>query len=199
MRALRRQFRRLPHPWQVGLEWLGTIGFAVALVLTIKVEVANPYRIPSASMEPTLRCARPADGCSARFSDRVIANRFIYRFREPRRGEEVVFDAPELAAVRCSQGGTYVKRIVGLPGEIVSERNGIVFVDGKRLAEPYLDAARRDHQTRTWRKVPRDHYFMLGDNRARSCDSRIWGPVPRERLIGPVIARYWPPDRLSIG
>jgi hypothetical protein len=111
---------RVPEPWRSILDWTFSIVVAVVVVLAVKVEVANPYRVPSASMEPTLHCARPADGCLAAHSDRVVANRFIYRFRDPKRGEIVVFDAPAKTIQACAEGGTFVKRIVGLPGEVVS-------------------------------------------------------------------------------
>jgi signal peptidase I len=198
MRApLYRLTQRMPRPVRIAVDWLVTIGVAVAVVLTIKVEVANPYRIPSASMEPTLRCAKPAAGCDATFSDRVIANRLAYRFRDPHRGDIVVFNAPATAAQQCTEGGTYVKRIVGLPGEVVSERTGEVYIDGKLLKEPYVDQQRRDSMTKTWPRVPPDDYFVMGDNRAASCDSRAWGPVPRKNLIGPVLLTYWPLNRIS--
>jgi signal peptidase I len=189
--------QRLPRPVRIALDWIVTIGVAVAVVLTVKVEVANPYRIPSASMEPTLQCARPAPGCDGSFSDRVIANRLAYRFHDPHRGDIVVFNAPLAAKQHCSEGGTFVKRIVGLPGEVVSERAGIVYIDGKPLHEPYVDPRRRDSETQTWPRVPKDEYFVMGDNRASSCDSREWGPVPRKNLIGPVLLTYWPPNRIS--
>src|SRR5256714_15252893 len=80
---LDRLTQRLPHPARVAIDWIVTLGIAVAVVLTVKVEVANPYRIPSASMEPTLRCARPAAGCDASFSERVIANPLAHRLHEP--------------------------------------------------------------------------------------------------------------------
>ena len=194
---LDRLTQRLPHPARVALDWIVTLAVAVVVVLTVKVEVANPYRIPSASMEPTLRCARPTAGCDGTFSDRVIANRLAYRFRDPHRGDIVVFDAPSTAARECSEGGTFVKRIVGLPGELVSERQGHVFIDGKALREPYVDPGRRDAMTRTWPRVPSDEYFVMGDNRSASCDSRTWGPVPRKNLIGPVLLTYWPLNRIS--
>src|SRR5919201_2126448 len=134
---LDRLTQRLPNSARVAIDWIVTLGIAVAVVLTVKVEVANPYRIPSASMEPTLRCARPAAGCDASFSDRVIANRLAYRFHDPRRGDIVFFDAPPAAKQQCTEGGTFVKRIIGLPGEVVSERTGYVSIDGKPLKEPY--------------------------------------------------------------
>jgi signal peptidase I len=194
---LDRLTQRLPHPARIAIDWIVTLGIAVAVVLTVKVEVANPYRIPSASMEPTLRCARPTAGCDATFSDRVIANRLAYRFHDPHRGDIVVFDAPAAAKRECSEGGTFVKRIVGLPGEVVSERGGRVYVDGKQLDESYVDSRRRDAMTRTWPRVPSGEYFVMGDNRVASCDSRTWGPVPRKNLIGPVLLTYWPLNRIS--
>jgi signal peptidase I len=194
---LDRLTQRLPNPVRVAIDWIVTLGIAIAVVLTVKVEVANPYRIPSASMEPTLQCARPAAGCDGTFSDRVIANRLAYRFHDPRRGDIVVFTAPPAAKQQCSEGGTFVKRIVGLPGEVVSERGGTVYIDGRELKEPYVDQSRRDTITKTWPRVPANGYFMMGDNRAASCDSRMWGPVPRKNLIGPVLLTYWPLNRIS--
>jgi signal peptidase I len=189
--------QNLPHPARVAVDWILTLAIAVAVVLTVKVEVANPYRIPSSSMEPTLQCAKPASGCEARFSDRVIANRLAYRFRDPHRGEIVVFTAPPAAASRCSEGGTFVKRLIGLPGEVVSERGGYVYVDGRKLDEPYIQQSRRDRETQSWPRIPKGQYFMMGDNRVDSCDSRQWGTVPRENLVGPVLVTYWPLDRLT--
>ena len=79
----------------------------------------------------------------------------------------------------------------------MSERDGSVYVDGKRLDEPYVQTSRRDHETQSWPRIPKGEYFMMGDNRADSCDSRQWGPVPRANLIGPVLMTYWPLNRLS--
>ncbi len=189
---------RLPHRWRVAVDWIVTIVGAVAIVLAVKAWVVNPYRIPSSSMEPTLHCAEPADGCLARFSDRVLANRLLYRFRSPRRGDVVVFETPPEAQARCGAGGTFVKRLIVLPGERWEMRNGFVYIDGKRLVEPYLNAAQRGTDTRPPSRVPPGHYVMLGDNRTHSCDSRVWGPVAREKLIGKVFAVYWPPTRISV-
>jgi signal peptidase I len=187
----------MPRGYRVLIDWLVTVAIALAVVLFVKTEVANPYRIPSSSMEPTLHCARPSPGCEAGLSDRVLANRFIYRFRDPRRGEIVVFRAPEEAARLCQGGGVYVKRLIGLPGDTVSERDGIVYVDGRALSEPYVAPQDRDARTADFGRVPPGHYFFMGDNRLASCDSRTWGTVPRDALIGPVFATYWPPQRLG--
>jgi signal peptidase I len=180
---------RLPPPVATAVDWLATIALAVLAVLFVKVEVANPYRIPSPSMEPI-------EGCQGRFSDRVVANRFIYRFRDPKRGEIVVFETPATANA-CGESGTFVKRIVGLPGEVLSIRDGVVYVNGVRLEESYVEPALRDDQTKTWKPIPEDEYFVMGDNRAASCDSRVWGTVPRDDLIGPIFLTYWPPNRLG--
>jgi signal peptidase I len=188
----------LPHGWRVTIDWLVTIVGAIAIVLAIKAWVVNPYRIPSSSMEPTLHCARPGGECEAGFSDRVLACRFCYRFWSPKRRDIIVFHTPPLASVRCGAGGTFVKRLIGLPGEIWEERGGYVYINGKRLDEPYIKAARRDSRTISPIRIAPKHYFMMGDNRISSCDSRAWGTVPRGNLIGKVFATYWPPGRITI-
>jgi signal peptidase I len=192
---------RLPRRVRIAVDWIVTIVGAIAIVLAIKAWVVNPYRIPSSSMEPTLHCARPAPGCEARFSDRVLANRFIYHFRDPQRGDVIVFETPPAAKAKCGAGGTFVKRIIGLPGERVQIRlrrgAGYVYIDGKRLDEPYIQKDRRDIGPAETYRVPLGHYFVMGDNRAQSCDSRVWGSVPRNNVIGKVFMTYWPPQRIS--
>jgi signal peptidase I len=195
--------RGLPDWLRVTIDWAVTIIGAVAVVLLVKAYVVNPYRIPSASMEPTLHCARPEAGCEARFSDRVLANRFIYRLRDPRRGEIVVFKVPKAAELRCGQGGTFVKRVIGLPGETLQVRveagKGYVYINGKKLEESYILPDRRSPASKFGPvKIGTDQYFMMGDNRGSSCDSRIWGTVPRANLIGKVFATYWPPNRIGL-
>ena len=193
----------LPREWRIAIDWAVTILGAVVIVLAIKAYVVNPYRIPSSSMEPTLHCARPLSGCMARFSDRVLANRFIYHFRDPQRGEIVVFKTPPRAQVACTHaaggggGDTFVKRLIALPGDRWREQDGYIYINGARLNEPYIEASRRDAQTIPEKTVPKDQYVMLGDNRSSSCDSRSWGTVPRKNLIGPVFATYWPPRRIG--
>ncbi len=200
MKVLDRRLSRIPQPWRTIVDWSVTIALAAAFVLAFQAEVAKPYRIPTSSMEPTLHCAKPGDFCEGRFDDRVVANRLAYRFGDPKRGQIVVFTAPATAE-RCGRqdgGSTFVKRIVGLPGETVSERDGLIHIDGRRLVEPYVDAVHRGHTSGSWPRLAPGHYFVMGDNRINSCDSRTWGSVPRASLIGPVILTYWPPNSLSL-
>jgi signal peptidase I len=195
--------RGLPDPARITIDWIVTIAGAIAIVLIVKAFVVNPYRIPSSSMEPTLHCARSEPGCEAGISDRVLANRFLYRLRDPRRGEIIVFKTPPAARIKCGAGGTFVKRLIGLPGDTLELKlrkgNGYVYINGKPLKEPYIQDSRRAAvQGFGPVKIAPGHYFMMGDNRSQSCDSRMWGTVPRKNLIGKVFATYWPPNRISL-
>ena len=202
---LERLFPNLSRGQRTAIDWIVTLILAVAIVLGLKAWVVNPYRIPSSSMEPTLHCARPEVGCEASSSDRILANRFIYHFRKPKRGEIVVFNPPRRASFVCpGGGGVYVKRIIGVPGDRWEERKGFVYVDGRRLDEPYITAARRDERSVTLTQlrpgiatIPDDEYIMMGDNRKQSCDSRDWGLVPRKSIVGEVFLTYWPLGRLA--
>jgi signal peptidase I len=168
-------------------------------VLAIKTWVVNPYRIPSSSMEPTLHCSpvAPETGCMAGTSDRVLANRFVYRFTDPERGDIVVFETPPEAENLCpGPGGVFVKRLIGLPGDELEIRDGQLYVNGEPYPEPYVFGGEVGENFGPV-TVSEDEYFMMGDNRFQSCDSREWGAVPRENLIGPVFALYWPPQRIG--
>jgi signal peptidase I len=206
---LARLFPGLPRGVRVTLDWILTIAGAILIVLALKQWVVNPYRIPSSSMEPTLHCAKGLanPGCLGNSSDRVLACRICLRFSSPSRGDIVVFNTPKPAATDCGEGGTFVKRVIGLPGDTIKEDDqGFIWIRGPdskqfvKLKEPYVSADRRladsSHFGKQW-TVPEGSYFMMGDNRSQSCDSRTWGSVPRNKLIGIVFFAYWPPDRIG--
>jgi signal peptidase I len=197
VRILDRSLSRLPKPLRTLVNWALTITLAAIAVLAFQAQVAKPYRIPSPSMEPTLHCAKPVSGCLSRLADRVIANRLVYRFHEPRRGDIVVFKPPARVEAACSAGGTFIKRIVGLPGEKLSMRNGFVLINGVSLVEPYLRPGNRGSESGDWARIASESYFVLGDNRTTSCDSRRWGVVRRDDIIGRAEVTYWPPNRIG--
>lgn len=183
---------------QPGIGRLMTVAAALLGLVAVAVLLAlfKAYRIPSSAMEPTLHCARPLPGCAASTSDRIAGVRFVLGI-EPKRGDIVTFEMPEAAAALCGAGGVVVKRVIGLPGERVATRGGSVIIDGTELDEPYVEAANRDDRTTAPMTVPPETYFLMGDNRSSSCDSRDVGPIPREALIAKVVFRYWPPGRLG--
>jgi signal peptidase I len=133
------------------------------------------YRVPSSSMEPTLRCAKPNPGCTADTSDRLLA---LERVGDPGRGDLVAFRMPARGIAECGAEGTFLKRVVGLPGEQIEVRGGVLLGDGRPLTEPYLGDEQREGTGDGTARVPAGQYFVLGDNRAQSCDSRVWGPLP---------------------
>jgi signal peptidase I len=174
--------------------------FLGVVVVGSKLGLAQTFVIPSASMEPTLHCARPVAGCEAGASDRILV--LAHWPGGYGRGDLVAFTAPSRAAAACGARGTFVKRVVGLPGEIVQIRlvggRGFLFVDGRRLRETYIASASR-RRTKAFGpvKVPAGRYFVLGDNRPDSCDSRAWGSLPRRDIVGRAVLRYWPVTRIG--
>jgi signal peptidase I len=133
--------------------------------------------------------------------DRLIVDKVSYRFKDPQRGDIVVFDPPDEAAVVCSgpkpqpTKDAYIKRIVGLPGEKIEIKQGRVYVNDRSITEEYLQEAPEYYFSP--RVVPKDSYLVLGDNRNNSCDSHYWGFVPRTNIIGRAIVRFWPLNRLG--
>ena len=194
------------------LELIVIVAVALGLALLIQAFVVKPYRIPSESMVPTLQVGQ-----------RVLVNRLTTRFGEPSVGDVTVFHPPagseqmplDQCGQRPQQGAAcdsptpeesninFIKRIVGGPGDTISIIKGRVIRNGKTTSEPFIsDTCANDNgaactlpKTIT---IPPGHWFMMGDNRGESDDSRFWGPVPTAWIIGPAFATYWPPSRINI-
>jgi signal peptidase I len=178
---------------------IGLVAGLVTLASALAVfALAKAYRMPSAAMEPTLRCGEPLIGCAGETSDRVLAVRFLGA-ADVERGDIVAFEMPDVGAARCGvpPGSVFIKRVVGLPGETVAFAGGGVTIDGEPLDEPYLRGRRRASGSGRGARLGSDEVFVLGDNRAQSCDSSAWGALPRDRLIAQVHLRYWPLSRFG--
>ena len=170
------------------LEYLIIIAVAFVLVFgLIKPFVVEAFRVPSESMLPTLEV-----------QDRFLANKFVYRFTEPERGDIVVFESVEPNAK--GEFDILVKRVVGLPGDTVQVQGGTLSVNGEPRNEPYLntDVVPDVNSPYGPMKVPEGTFFALGDNRGNSLDSRFYGPVPMENLKGEAFLRFWPIGRAEI-
>jgi signal peptidase I len=163
------------------VELLLTIVAALILALAIKQWVLEARQIPSTSMEPTLHVG-----------DRVLVEKLSLRFHAPARPDIVVFVADE------APGGAIIKRVVAVAGQRIAVREGVVYVDGERLVEPYVNTAYPDdYDSDAELTVPAGTVFVMGDSRANSNDSRYIGPVPDASIIGRAFAIYWPLDRIS--
>jgi signal peptidase I len=150
----------------------------VAVVLAW-VFLAEPMRVSSTSMRPTL-----VPG------DRVLVDKVTYRFRDPRRGELVVFHPPV-------GGGLALKRVVALPGDRVGVRDGVLVVNGRQVQESYVDHESVDATYFGPVIVPTGRIFVMGDRRANSEDSRVYGPVPQDDILGRAELVVWPPGRVG--
>ena len=171
---------------------------AIGLALVIQAYLVKPYRIPSPSMVDTLE-----------IGDRVLVNRVVYHLQDLEHGDVVVFRWPKNRDV------VFIKRVVGLPGDRLQAKDGKLYVDGVAQEEPYVHKTNGvtdptnpsgtivgTTMSQPWGlsdeyTVPEGHYFMMGDNRTNSDDSRVWGPVPENDLIGEAFFVYWPLDRLG--
>lgn len=163
-------------------DWAETIVVAFILALIIRAFFLQVFWIPSGSMEPSLD-----------IKDRIVVNKFIYHFRDPQRQEVLVFRqvAPESYPKR-----DLIKRIMGLPGEKLEVKQGIIYINDKPVEEKH--PLNQDYADFGPVNIPSDSYFVMGDNRPASADSRYWGFLPRKYVIGLAFLRIWPLDRLSL-
>jgi signal peptidase I len=190
----------------------GAIGFValvgiafVAAVVVARAFPVKPYRIPSESMLPTLEV-----------NERILVERVTVRRSGPHRGDIVVLHPPAGADLNtcgvrhaddepCPKPTpgeskmNFVKRVVGEPGDRLSVRGGRVYIDGRALDEPYARLSDGCPTCNLGKEItiPPDHYFMMGDNRGESADSREWGPAPERSIVGIAFLRYWPPRRIG--
>jgi signal peptidase I len=182
------------------------IAVAVGLALGIQQWIVKPYRIPSGSMEPTLSIGQRVlvDRIGMHFGDPSVGE--IAVFNPPQNASQEVCGAPRPAGAACSapepkRSSTYfIKRIVAGPGDVISIVDGHVIRNGKRESDSYIRpcAGVAECNFPTPIKIPPGHWFMMGDNRGESDDSRFWGPVPKGWIVGAAFATYWPPDRIGI-
>jgi len=161
--------------------WFRDILFAFAVAIFIVIFVIQPVKVEGTSMQPQL-----VD------QERIFVNRFIYRFKDIRRGDIVVFWYPK------DRTKSFIKRVVGIPGDSVEIRDGSVYINGTRVNEPYLKPEFRDHRTFKKMVVPGGQYFVLGDHRNSSNDSRSWGCVAQSLIYGKAVFSYWPFSRLGL-
>ena len=179
-----------------------TVILALAMFLALHLSVQN-YRVEGPSMEPTLQEGQflfVNKLAYLRLDLQTLSDRLpfletqreepLFRWDTPSRGEVVVFKFPD------DETRDFVKRVIGVPGDSVRIEEGVVYVNGEKLDEPYV--TRRDRRNMTARDVLQDTYFVLGDNRTSSHDSRDWGAVPAENIIGRTWVRYWPLDQARI-
>jgi signal peptidase I len=166
----------------------GLVEYVVILLVSfalvfgfVRPFVMEAFWIPSESMVPTLLAG-----------DRVLVNKFVYRFAEPERGDIVVFESVE------DHDQDLIKRVVGLPGDEIAVRNGTLLVNGERQKDRYVNKKMPDVSFFKKTTVPKGHVFVMGDNRANSRDSRVFGPLPKENIEGEAFLRFWPPGRIGL-
>ncbi|MFN7923494.1 MAG: signal peptidase I [Bryobacteraceae bacterium] len=165
------------------ISWLRDLTLSVVIAILVILFVYQPVKVEGTSMMPSLED-----------QERIFINKFVYSFGigNIERGDMVVFWYPG------DPSKSYIKRIVGLPGDRVEILEGVVSVNGKELREDYVPPAYRDTQSVPATVVPPDHYWVLGDHRSSSNDSRSWGPVHRRHIYGKAVFIYWPPDKMGL-
>jgi len=163
--------------------WMRDLALSVLIAIVVILFLYQPVKVEGTSMQPSLIN-----------QERIFINKFVYRFglADIGRGDTVVFWFPG------DPSKSYIKRIIGVPGDTVEIRSGMVFVNSKQLSEPYVIEDYRDGVSMASRTIEPDHYFVLGDHRNSSNDSRNWGTVPRNDIYGKAVFVYWPLDRLGL-
>lgn len=164
------------------LSWARDLTLSVLIAIVVILFIYQPVKVEGTSMMPSL-----VD------QERIFINKFIYRFGlgEIERGDMVVFWFPG------DPSKSYIKRVIGLPGDEVRISSGTVLVNGKPLPESYVPQEYRDRQSRPAIVLPPDYYYVLGDHRTSSNDSRNWGPVARDQIYGKAVFVYWPVEKIG--
>ena len=176
---------RWQKAWKSGFENLQIVIIALSLAIVIRALVAEPRYIPSDSMVPTLHVG-----------DRVVVEKISYHLQPPKTGDIVVFAPPEqLQEQGFTQDQAFIKRIIGLPGQTVAVKEGLVYLNDQPLVEKYI-AEPPNYQWGPYR-VPENQYFVMGDNRNNSNDSSRWGFLPKQNIIGRAVVRFWPLERIG--
>ncbi|MBV6622574.1 MAG: signal peptidase I [Rivularia sp. (in: Bacteria)] len=183
MSNIRPQKSHLAKNENVVFETIKTIGLSLILAFGLRTFVAEARYIPSGSMEPTLQ-----------INDRLIIDKVSYDFSSPQRDDIVVFN-PTKTLHSENYHEAFIKRLIGLPGETVEVNNGLVYINGSPLKENYIEA--KPNYKFGPVTVPNDSYLVLGDNRNNSYDSHYWGFVPRNKIIGKAIVRFYPFNRVG--
>src|SRR6059058_3594143 len=155
--------------------WTRDLLIAIGLALVIIVFLYQPVKVEGTSMAPLL-----SD------QERIFINKFVYRFEPIQRGDVVVFWYP------LDHTKSFIKRVVGLPGETIEIRQGVLYVNGKAIPEPYVPPQYEDNSDFAPKTVPENSFFVLGDHRISSNDSRVFGPVPSQFIYGRAVFAYWP-------
>ncbi len=169
---------RRSRRWRWVLEWAAVLVVAVGVAVGIRTFVVQTFYIPSESMVPTLMVG-----------DRILVDKLSYHLHAVHRGDVVVFGRPP--GETADNVKDLVKRVIGLPGDVISSVSGHVDIDGKPLAEPWLPHGVITTGIET-QKIPPSEYFVMGDNRTDSQDSRYFGPIRRSLIVGHVVLRIWP-------
>ncbi len=165
------------------LDFIEVLVTSFAIFVVVYLIFFQPHKVRGVSMMPNFQD-----------NEHLLTDKITYRFRKPKRGEIVIFRSP------TNEDYDYIKRIIGLPGEKISLENNEIYIDNKKLNEPYLDKKTEGGQflqNGETIAIPENQYFMIGDNRDKSSDSRSWGFVPKENIIGKAWFRYWPPQRVG--